>query len=69
MAMAVPAAVGGTLARFDDILAAAARALAGHVTAVGFDADNGRLDVAPDAPAYGTKPRWSPPRLIASVPP
>lgn len=66
--MAVPAAVGGTLARFDDI-PLRPRALAGHVTAVGFDADNGRLDVAPAAPVYGTKPRWSPPRLIASAPP
>ncbi|MFJ7069736.1 hypothetical protein [Streptomyces sp. NPDC101115] len=32
-----------------------------------FDADTGRLDVAPDAPAYGTKVRWSAPKLIAAA--
>ncbi|MFJ7201045.1 MULTISPECIES: DUF721 domain-containing protein [unclassified Streptomyces] len=41
--------------------------LAGHVQAVGFDADTGRLDAAPDAPAYGTKLRWSAPKLIAAA--
>ncbi|WJY43238.1 hypothetical protein QT196_38925 (plasmid) [Streptomyces sp. P9-2B-2] len=55
--MVAPAAGGSVLARFDDILAAAAPELAGHVQAVKFDADTGRLDVAPDAPAYGTKLR------------
>ncbi|MFH9677842.1 hypothetical protein ACH4L5_37200 [Streptomyces sp. NPDC017405] len=48
--MAAPAAGGSVLAQFDDILAAAAAAaapeLAGHVQAVKFDADIGRLDVA-----------------------
>ncbi|MEU7088035.1 DciA family protein [Streptomyces achromogenes] len=63
--MVVPAAGGSVLAQFDDILAAAAPELAGHVQAVKFDADTGRLDVAPDAPAYGTKLRWSTPKLIA----
>ncbi|MEV6810248.1 DciA family protein [Streptomyces sp. NPDC051132] len=66
-AMVTPAAGGSVLAQFDDILAAAAAApeLAGHVQAVGFDADTGRLNVAPDAPAYGTQLRWSAPKLIA----
>ncbi|CAL9328648.1 hypothetical protein SUDANB120_00025 [Streptomyces sp. enrichment culture] len=62
-----PAAGGGVLARFDGILAVAAPELAGHVQAVGFDADTGRLDLAPDAPAYGTQLRWSAPKLIAAA--
>ncbi|GGW13399.1 hypothetical protein GCM10018980_72170 [Streptomyces capoamus] len=62
-----PAAGGSVLAQFDDILAAAAPELTGHVQAVGFDADTGRLDVAPDAPAYGTKLRWSAPKLVAAA--
>ncbi|MFJ9590565.1 DUF721 domain-containing protein [Streptomyces acidicola] len=53
--------------QFDDILAAAAQKLAGHVQAVAFDADTGRLDVIPDAPAYGTKLRWSAPKLVAAA--
>jgi hypothetical protein len=58
-------AVGGSvLAQFADILAAVAPELAGHVQAVGCDADTGRLDVAPDAPAYGTQLRWIVPKLI-----
>ncbi|MEU9654387.1 DUF721 domain-containing protein [Streptomyces sp. NPDC048110] len=65
--MVAPAAGGSVLAQFDVILAAAAPELAGHVQAVGFDADTGRLDVAPDAPAYGTKLRWSEPKLIAAA--
>ncbi|GGU62309.1 hypothetical protein [Streptomyces daghestanicus] len=55
------------LARFDDLLAAAAPELVGRVMAVGFDADTGRLDVAPDAPAYGTQLRWKAPKLIAAA--
>lgn len=47
--------------------AATAAELAGHVQAVTFDAGTGRLDVAPDAPAYGTKMRWSAPTLIAAA--
>jgi hypothetical protein len=65
--MVTPAAGGSVLAQFDDILAAAAPELAGHVQAVAFDADTGRLDVAPDAPAYGTKLRWSAPKLVATA--
>ncbi|WP_093804219.1 DciA family protein [Streptomyces sp. Wb2n-11] len=65
--MVAPAAGGSVLARFDDILAAAAPELAGHVQAVRFDADTGRLDVAPDAPAYGTQLRWNAPKLIAAA--
>ncbi|MFJ4585118.1 DUF721 domain-containing protein [Streptomyces echinatus] len=65
--MVAPAAGGSVLAQFDDILAAAAPELAGHVQAIGFDADTGRLDVAPDAPAYGTKLRWSAPKLVAAA--
>ncbi|WP_233157556.1 DciA family protein [Amycolatopsis sp. KNN50.9b] len=47
--------------------AAAAPELAGHVQAMGFDADTGRLGVAPDAPAYGTQLRWKAPKLIAAA--
>ncbi|MGW7674385.1 DciA family protein [Streptomyces sp. NPDC054775] len=65
--MVAPAAGGSVLAQFDDILAAAAPELAGHVQAVKLDADTGRLDVAPDAPAYGTQLRWSAPKLIAAA--
>ncbi|MFI9255264.1 DUF721 domain-containing protein [Streptomyces sp. NPDC053069] len=65
--MVAPAAGGSVLAEFDDILAAAAPELAGHVQAVAFDADTGRVDVAPDAPAYGTKLRWSAPKLVAAA--
>ncbi|WP_128380362.1 DciA family protein [Streptomyces cavernae] len=65
--MVAPAAGGSVLAQFGDVLAAAAPELAGHVQAVGFDADTGRLDVAPDAPAYGTKLRWSAPKLIEAA--
>ncbi|MEV0263878.1 hypothetical protein AB0I49_21405 [Streptomyces sp. NPDC050617] len=32
-----------------------------------FDADTSHLDVVPDAPAYGTKLRWSAPNLIAAA--
>ncbi|MEU7206576.1 DciA family protein [Streptomyces sp. NPDC045470] len=66
-AMVAPAAGGSVLARFDDTLAAAAPELAGHVQTVGFEADTGRLDVAPDAPAYGTQLRWNAPKLIAAA--
>lgn len=66
-AMVTPAAGGSVLAQFDTILAAAAPELAGRVQAVAFDADTGRLDVAPDAPACGTMPRWSAPKLIAAA--
>lgn len=65
--MVAPAAGGSVLAHFDTILAAAVPELAGHVQAVAFDADTGRLDVAPEAPAYGTKLRWSAPKLIAAA--
>lgn len=65
--MAAPAAGGSVLARFDDILAAAAPDLTGRVQAVKFDADTGRLDVVPDAPAVATKLRWSAPKLIAAA--
>ncbi|MFB7171640.1 DUF721 domain-containing protein [Streptomyces sp. NPDC056254] len=65
--MVAPAAGGSVLARFDTILAAAAPELAGRVQAVKFDVDTGRLDVVPDAPAVGTKLRWSAPKLIAAA--
>ncbi|MFL9658712.1 DUF721 domain-containing protein [Streptomyces sp. PB17] len=65
--MVAPAVGGSVLAQFDDILAATAPELAGHVQAVGFDADTGRLDVAPDAPAYGTQLRWKAPKLITAA--
>ncbi|MGW7620757.1 DUF721 domain-containing protein [Streptomyces antimycoticus] len=65
--MVAPAAGGSVLAQWDDILAAAAPELTGHAQAVKFDTDTGRLDVVPDAPAYGTKLRWSAPKLIAAA--
>ncbi|MEV4871382.1 DciA family protein [Streptomyces syringium] len=65
--LVAPAVGGSVLAQFDDMLAAVAPELAGHVQAVGFDADTGRLDVTPDAPAYGTQLRWSAPKLIAAA--
>ncbi|WP_413752163.1 hypothetical protein NRF20_06010 [Streptomyces sp. R-74717] len=55
--MVAPAVGGSILAQFDDILAAAVPELAGRAQAVAFDVDTGRLDVAPDAPACGTKLR------------
>ncbi|MEU5810948.1 DciA family protein [Streptomyces sp. NPDC047718] len=65
--LVAPAAGGSVLAQWEAILAAAAPELAGHVQAVKFDADTGRLDVAPNAPAYGTKVRWIAPKLIAAA--
>ncbi|MFJ3277840.1 DUF721 domain-containing protein [Streptomyces halstedii] len=65
--MAAPAAGGSILADFDAILAAVVPELAGRVKAVAFDADTGRLDVVPDAPAVGTKLRWSAPKLVATA--
>lgn len=65
--LVAPAAGGSVLAQWETILAAAAPELAGHVKAVKFDAGTGRLDVAPDAPAYGTKVRWIAPKLIAAA--
>ncbi|WP_414170898.1 DUF721 domain-containing protein (plasmid) [Streptoverticillium reticulum] len=65
--MVAPAAGGSVLARFDTFLAAAVPELAGRVQAVKFDADTGRLDVVPEAPAVGTKLRWSAPKLIAAA--
>ncbi|MER8235806.1 DUF721 domain-containing protein [Streptomyces sp. NPDC094049] len=61
------AAGGSVLAQFDEILAAVVPELAGRVQAMGFDADTGRLDVASDAPAYGTKVRWCAPKLITAA--
>ncbi|MFJ3497819.1 hypothetical protein ACIPPJ_30100 [Streptomyces sp. NPDC086091] len=34
---------------------------------MGFDADTGRLDAVPDAPAYGTQLRWIAPKLITAA--
>ncbi|WP_394438678.1 DUF721 domain-containing protein [Streptomyces sp. SGAir0957] len=65
--MVAPAAGGSVLADFDTILAAAVPELAGRVKATAFDSESGRLDVAPDAPAVGTKLRWSAPKLIAAA--
>ncbi|MFK0120761.1 DUF721 domain-containing protein [Streptomyces sp. NPDC090994] len=65
--MVAPAAGGSVLADFDAILAAAVPELAGRVQATAFDAETGRLDVVPDAPAVGTKLRWSAPKLIAAA--
>ncbi|MFB6807637.1 DciA family protein [Streptomyces sp. NPDC056387] len=65
--MVAPVAGGSALADFDAIIAAAAPELTGRVQAVAFDADTGRLDVVPDAPAVATKLRWSAPQLIAAA--
>ncbi|MEU2149949.1 MULTISPECIES: DciA family protein [Streptomyces] len=65
--MAAPAVGGNVLAAFDTILAAVVPELAGRVTAVAFDAENGRLDVVPDLPATATQLRWSAPKLIAAA--
>ncbi|MEW2577711.1 DUF721 domain-containing protein [Streptomyces syringium] len=65
--MVAPAAGGSVLAQFEAMLAAAAPELAGHVQAVAFYADAGRLDVAPGAPAYGMQLRWIAPKLIAAA--
>ncbi|MFD6478937.1 DUF721 domain-containing protein [Streptomyces anulatus] len=65
--MTVPAAGGSVLADFDTILATVVPELAGRVKAVALDAETGRLDVVPDAPAAGTKLRWSAPKLIATA--
>ncbi|PJN24719.1 hypothetical protein CG717_31975 [Streptomyces sp. CB02613] len=65
--MAAPAAGGSVLADFDTILAAVVPELAGRVQAVAFDAETGRLEVAPDAPVVGTQLRWSAPKLIATA--
>ncbi len=65
--MVAPVAGGSVLAQFDAILAAAVPELAGRVQGVAFDAETGRLDVVPDAPAVGTKLRWSAPKLIEAA--
>ncbi|MGA5498749.1 DUF721 domain-containing protein [Streptomyces cinereoruber] len=65
--LVAPAAGGSILAQWDTILTAAAPELAGHVRAVAVDEESGRLDVVPDAPAYGTKVRWIAPKLIAAA--
>ncbi|MER5312314.1 DUF721 domain-containing protein [Streptomyces sp. NPDC002773] len=62
--LVAPAAGGSVLAQWEAILTAASPELAGRVKATGFDEESGRLDVVPDAPAYGTKVRWIAPRLI-----
>ncbi|MFD5786715.1 DUF721 domain-containing protein [Streptomyces sp. NPDC127037] len=65
--MVAPAAGGSVLADFDAILAAAVPELAGRAQATAFDEDTGRLDVVPEAPAVGTKLRWSAPKLISAA--
>ncbi|MGW9454226.1 DciA family protein [Streptomyces sp. NPDC055632] len=62
-----PAAGGSVLAQWDTILTTAAPELAGHVRAVAYDEESGRLDVVPDAPAYATQTRWIAPKLIAAA--
>ncbi|MFD9240667.1 DUF721 domain-containing protein [Streptomyces sp. NPDC059556] len=65
--LVAPAAGGSVLAQWDAVLTTAAPELVGHVRATGFDEESGRLDVVPDAPAYGTKARWCAPRIIAAA--
>lgn len=57
----VPAAGGSLLQQWPDI----APDLARHVAAVGFDAEQGRLDLLPDSSAYATQLRMSTARLVA----
>ncbi|MEU0103651.1 hypothetical protein [Streptomyces sp. NPDC006267] len=52
---------------FNTVLAAVVPELAGRGQPVAFDADTGRLDVVPDAPACGTQLCWSAPKLIAAA--
>ncbi|MFI8200411.1 DUF721 domain-containing protein [Streptomyces sp. NPDC085942] len=65
--MVAPAGGGSVLADFDAVLAAVVPGLAGRVQATAFDAESGRLDIVPDAPAVGTKLRWSAPKLVAAA--
>ncbi|WP_063782228.1 DciA family protein [Streptomyces vietnamensis] len=65
--LVAPADGGSVLVQWEIILTAAAPELAGHVKAVAYDGGSGRLDVVPDAPAYGTKVRWIAPKLIEAV--
>ncbi|MFE5853448.1 hypothetical protein ACFQ61_09560 [Streptomyces sp. NPDC056500] len=65
--MVAPAAGGPVLADFDAILTAAVPELAGRVKATAFDVESSRLDVVPDAPACGTKLRWSAPKLVEAA--
>ncbi|MFF3864101.1 DUF721 domain-containing protein [Streptomyces sp. NPDC002209] len=65
--MVAPVAGGSVLADFDAVLAAAVPELTGRARAIAFDVGSGRLDVVPEAPAYGTQLRWSAPKLIATA--
>ncbi|MEU2800874.1 DciA family protein [Streptomyces sp. NPDC007117] len=47
--------------------AAIAPELAGHVVAVGFDADSGRLTVCPESSAWATKARLEQTRVVAAA--
>nr|WP_237532920.1 DciA family protein [Streptomyces sp. SID8352] len=47
--------------------AAIAPELAGHVAAVSYDADSGRLTVCPESPAWATKARLEQTRIIAAA--
>ncbi|MYW31075.1 DUF721 domain-containing protein [Streptomyces sp. SID2119] len=47
--------------------AAIAPELAGHVAAVSYDADSGRLTVCPESPAWATKARLEQTRVIAAA--
>ncbi|GHD52337.1 hypothetical protein GCM10010335_64700 [Streptomyces galbus] len=47
--------------------AAIAPELAGHVAAVGFDADSGRLTVCPESSAWATKARLEQTRVVAAA--
>jgi Dna[CI] antecedent, DciA len=63
--MAAPAAGGSVLAQWEDIAAAVAPELAGRTRAVAFNAETGRLDIAPSSPAIGTTLRWNAQQLVA----
>ncbi len=57
-------AAGATLREW---WAAIAHEFAGHVAAVSYDTDSGRLTVCPESSAWATKPAWS--RPASSRPP
>ncbi|MGP3990845.1 DciA family protein [Streptomyces sp. 3N207] len=57
-------AVGATLR---ERWAAIAPELAGHVAAIGYDADSGRLTVCPESPAWATKTRLEQTRILEAA--
>ncbi|MEU9418391.1 DciA family protein [Streptomyces sp. NPDC048272] len=63
----IPTAGGGILDQWPDIADAVTANLSTHVTAVGFNAQTGQLDVRPDSPAYATQLRLLNARIITAA--